>query len=480
MRHTYLNKMAMLLGVSRILATRGVVSAVAACPRAAFISQPSLQVRYKGHVSVAVAKKQKQKEREEKYVGWKGVQKTGVQKTGVKKTVKKIKAAKAGEKKAATQTTETNADAQTVKKVFKFTKAKTKPTRDSHAIFAQTGRAKYDFMRKGGAPILHLVDASDWIYRSFYAMPPFLKKHGTPTGAVIGFSSSLVTLMSSLRPGDMIGLAFDAGKTWRNSEMPTYKTGRKSPPNLRLQIPECRRAAEALLGEQHCLSVPGMEADDIIAEIVKGHRPAMPYTIAIHTRDQDFLQLVTENITVVRKFKGAYERVGPKEVDEHFGLPPEQLACYWALVGQAADSVSGVPGVGPKTAKGIIKALGNLESVFDPKHQYEHPPPRGRIHNTFQMSLHSYCFCCHRDMLEEACGTKIALTLPEHERTCILGRRIMQLPSPHPPVTCWDGKKPKPTEELAYEAKNFEKGDEYLAYWGFNSLKKQYAKTMTA
>eukprot|EP01064_Diplonema_japonicum_P004787 TRINITY_DN1313_c0_g1_i1.p1 TRINITY_DN1313_c0_g1~~TRINITY_DN1313_c0_g1_i1.p1 ORF type:complete len:357 (+),score=66.26 TRINITY_DN1313_c0_g1_i1:59-1129(+) len=293
-------------------------------------------------------------------------------------------------------------------------------------------------------PILHLVDANNWIYTSYYAMPHYIKnKDGMRTGAIMGFSRQLINLMGRLRSKDMVALAFDSGKTWRNDLCGEYKTGRKKPISLLPQIPVCHEAAVQLLGKQHCLSQKGMEADDIIAELASLKR--RDYNVTIHTKDQDFLQLVSNRITVERRMKNAFTRYGPQEVRDEFGLEPHQLAEYWALTGQSADMIRGVDGVGPLRAKNLITAVGSLDAVWDPK---------------------------FKTVVSKTCGiaTKGVLTKQSRENA-FLGKRLMQLPSPEK----YDWSRPAPVD-LSFGGPKKKKGAAFLSSCGFIAVGKAFAE----
>eukprot|EP01059_Diplonema_ambulator_P007129 TRINITY_DN16658_c3_g1_i1.p1 TRINITY_DN16658_c3_g1~~TRINITY_DN16658_c3_g1_i1.p1 ORF type:complete len:336 (+),score=51.54 TRINITY_DN16658_c3_g1_i1:102-1109(+) len=298
-------------------------------------------------------------------------------------------------------------------------------------------------------PVLHLIDASNWIFSSFHAIPGFMKnKEGVPVNAVMGFSRQLMKLMSELRiEKDMIAVAFDSGKTWRNSTCKQYKTGRSKPENLLIQMPLCRKAAETMLGEEHCLSAPGLEADDIIAEIARTRLENSD--VVIHAKDQDFYQLVGEGVFVEKKHRQEVKRIGLDEVRAEFGLEPWQLLEYWALTGQSADMISGVKGVGPLRAKNLLMAVGSLDAVWAPE---------------------------FRSVVEETCGEKATQTLltKEAKKAADLGRRLMKLPSDEP--HSWPVPKP---EQLVYQGPRIATGRKFFADTGLMSAGKTFDKLFT-
>eukprot|EP01064_Diplonema_japonicum_P004792 TRINITY_DN1313_c0_g5_i3.p1 TRINITY_DN1313_c0_g5~~TRINITY_DN1313_c0_g5_i3.p1 ORF type:complete len:339 (+),score=68.60 TRINITY_DN1313_c0_g5_i3:51-1067(+) len=256
-------------------------------------------------------------------------------------------------------------------------------------------------------PTMHVVDASNWVHTSFHAIPETVHDiKGQPTNAVMGFTNELIRLMERLHLNtDMIALAFDSGKTWRNSSHPSYKSGRKRHPTLLPQIPLCHEAAVQILGKQHCLSQKGMEADDIIAELAVSKQ--IGYNVTIHAKDQDLFQLVQNGVTVESRRRQMKLLYGIDAIRERFGVEPHQLAEYWALVGQPSDSIKGVDGVGPVKARDLLVAVGSLNAVWDPK---------------------------YRDTVEKVCGERTAQKVlsPESREAAFFGKRLMQLPSPEP------------------------------------------------
>ncbi|WP_457600829.1 5'-3' exonuclease [Hydrogenivirga sp.] len=207
---------------------------------------------------------------------------------------------------------------------------------------------------------LHVIDASSFIYRGFFALPPLTTKDGFPTGAIYGFLRALLSIMKSERPEYLVVVFDHPAPTKRDAVYKEYKAGRPSMPDpLRLQIPVIKELLK-LMGIP-TLEVEGYEADDLIALLAKrfsqkGHR------VKIYTPDKDMLQLVDEKVTVINPMN--WEVFNPQKVMEKFGVPPERVADYLALVGDKIDNVQGVKGVGPKTAVKLINSFGGVEGIL--------------------------------------------------------------------------------------------------------------------
>ena len=206
---------------------------------------------------------------------------------------------------------------------------------------------------------LILVDGSSYLFRAFHALPPLTNSKGNPTGAVYGVLNMLKKLKDTYRP-DYMAVVFDPkGKTFRHEMYPEYKANRTAmPDDLRVQIAPLHEAIKAL--GYPLVMVDGVEADDVIGTLAKQAEAAgMP--VVISTGDKDMAQLVTEKVTLVNTMTNkALDIAGVKE---KFGVPPERIIDYLALMGDSSDNIPGVPKVGPKTAVKWLSEFGSLDEV---------------------------------------------------------------------------------------------------------------------
>ncbi|ADC89587.1 5'-3' exonuclease, N-terminal resolvase-like domain protein [Thermocrinis albus DSM 14484] len=209
--------------------------------------------------------------------------------------------------------------------------------------------------------VLYLLDGSAFLYRSFFALPPLSTKDGFPTGAVYGFLRALLSIIKSEKPQYMAVVFDHPSPTVRKKEYAHYKTNRPTMPDpLKVQIPVIKELT-VLLGIP-LVEMEGYEADDIIAALT--HRALEEgFKVRIYSPDKDILQLVkNEQVVVINPIKG--EVLDERKVMEKFGVPPEKLADYLALVGDKVDNVEGVKGVGPKTALKVLEAYGSVENIL--------------------------------------------------------------------------------------------------------------------
>ena len=208
-------------------------------------------------------------------------------------------------------------------------------------------------------PTLLLVDGSSYLYRAFHALPDLRNAAGEPTGAVRGVLSMLRVLEADYK-SDFRAVVFDAkGKTFRDDWYPEYKAHRPSmPEDLAAQVEplhECIRAAGWPL-----LMIAGVEADDVIGTLSK-QAAAAGIDCVISTGDKDLAQLVDQHVTLVNTMSN--ETLDPAGVKTKFGVPPERIVDYLALVGDTSDGVPGVSKVGPKTAVKWLDAYGSLDAI---------------------------------------------------------------------------------------------------------------------
>ena len=213
-------------------------------------------------------------------------------------------------------------------------------------------------------PKIILIDGNSLAYRAFYALPDTMRNAaGLTTNAIYGFTTMLLKVLEE-KP-DLVAISFDRPEpTFRHKEYKEYKATReKAPPTLHEQIPYVKEVAEAF--DIPIYEVPGYEADDVIGTLAK-EAEREGYAVTILSGDLDPLQLVNDNIKVLTTRKGLTDTVlyGEKEVEERYGLKPEQLIDFKALKGDASDNIPGVPKVGEKTAAELLKEFGTLENIF--------------------------------------------------------------------------------------------------------------------
>ncbi|NYZ14092.1 DNA polymerase I [Azospirillum sp. RWY-5-1] len=222
---------------------------------------------------------------------------------------------------------------------------------------------------------LYLVDGSGFIFRAFHALPILTRPDGTPVNAVLGFTNMLTKLLADLK-AQAVAVVFDAkGDTFRSNIYPAYKAQRPEPPEeLKPQFALIREATHAFC--LPCLELEGFEADDLIATYARLAREAgRPVTIV--SSDKDLMQLVGPGVRMFDPLKN--KPIGPAEVAEKFGVPPEKVVDVQALAGDSVDNVPGVPGIGVKTAAQLIQEYGDLESLLARAGEIKQPARRQKL-----------------------------------------------------------------------------------------------------
>ncbi|WP_319535912.1 DNA polymerase I [uncultured Vibrio sp.] len=208
---------------------------------------------------------------------------------------------------------------------------------------------------------LILIDGSSYLYRAFHAYPGTMSNGEIPTNAVYGVVNMLRSMMRQFA-SERIAVVFDAkGKTFRDDMYPEYKANRPPmPDDLRCQIEPLHNVIRAMGLPLIC--VPGVEADDVIGTLAhQASQQGMP--VLISTGDKDMAQLVDDNITLINTMTNVVmDREG---VIEKFGIPPELIIDYLALMGDKVDNIPGVPGVGDKTATALLQGIGGLTKLYE-------------------------------------------------------------------------------------------------------------------
>ena len=234
--------------------------------------------------------------------------------------------------------------------------------------------------------MIYLVDASVYVFRAYYSMPPdMMDRDGNPAHALFGFARFLGDLIEKARP-QYLGVAFDESLTtsFRNRIYPAYKANREpAPADLKLQFERCREycrhlgVAEFGSGEY--------EADDIIGTLhERFRREGLRSTLV--TRDKDLAQLIRAGDIYWSYAENL--RLGHDEIEAHFGVPAERFADYLALTGDSVDNIKGVPGVGPKTAAVLMKEYASLEELYDNLGALAGLPIRGASKLGARLELH--------------------------------------------------------------------------------------------
>ncbi|MFT9178923.1 MAG: DNA polymerase I [Zymomonas mobilis] len=280
-------------------------------------------------------------------------------------------------------------------------------------------------------PHLILIDGSGYIFRAYHRLPPLTNKAGLPAGAVYGFTTMLWKLVENIRKQDdaptHFAVIFDSSrKSFRQDLYPAYKAHRPPPPeDLVPQFPLIREATRAF-------SVPsieqeGLEADDIIACY---SRVALErgFQVTVYSSDKDLMQLIQPRLNLFDPVNNCL--IGSEQVVKKFGVVPEKLGDLLALMGDAADNIPGVPGVGPKTASRLINEYGNLSEILDSAPEIKQP--------------------------------KLRQNLIEYKETAILSRELVALVDDKP--------LPEPLDNLVVKGVDMTPLRDFLSEQGFSSL----------
>ncbi len=217
-------------------------------------------------------------------------------------------------------------------------------------------------------PTLYLIDGHALAYRMYFALTAggagsqrWQTSKGEPTAGTYGFARELIRILEQERP-EYLAVAFDTGKTFRDELFPEYKATReKMPDDLRVQIERIRQIVDAFNIPR--LEVEGFEADDVLGTIAR-QVTAQGLGVKIITGDRDLLQLVDERVAV---YVAGDEKtfITPEDVQaSKFGVRPEQVVDYKAIVGDPSDNIPGVPGVGEKTALGLLTKFKTLDEIY--------------------------------------------------------------------------------------------------------------------
>ena len=256
-------------------------------------------------------------------------------------------------------------------------------------------------MNPGAAPAVHLIDASYFVFRAYYSVGlEMTDGDGMPVNALYGFGRFLGDLLEEARP-EHIAVAFDESlaTSFRNDIYPAYKQNREpAPPDLKRQFRLCRELCR-LLGLAEFGS-PTHEADDIIGTIATRLRAAGHRAVLV-TRDKDLAQLVRDG-DHYWDYAGA-RRFAYCDIEGQFGVRPERMADFLALMGDSVDNIPGVPGIGPKTAAALLSAFASLEELYEGLDRIGALPIRGAARLAEKLLLHREAAYLARRLTVIAC-----------------------------------------------------------------------------
>jgi DNA polymerase-1 len=262
--------------------------------------------------------------------------------------------------------------------------------------------------------LLHLIDASVYVFRAYYSMPPDMRDgDGNPVHAVYGFARFLCDLIERAKP-EYLAVAFDASLTtsFRNQIYPAYKANREpAPPDLLLQFERCRDFCSRL--GVAWFDSNEFEADDIIGTLAMRMRDE-GLRATIVSRDKDLAQLIGPG-DVYWSYSDN-ERFHHGEIAGRFGVAPERYADYLALTGDAVDNIAGVPGVGPKTATALMQNYVSLEDLYERLDTVRDLPLRGAAKLPEKLAMHRDAAFLARQLTRIRCDMPLAVTRADLKR----------------------------------------------------------------
>ena len=243
---------------------------------------------------------------------------------------------------------------------------------------------------------LYILDASGYIYRSYFAIRNMTNARGESTNALFGFIRSLLKLFKDFQPHHLVAVFDGPRNIHRRSKIyQNYKAHRaETPPDLIYQIRWAQQVC-ALMNVPF-LTIPEVEADDTIGTIA-AWGAAHWDQVYICSSDKDLCQLVNRKISILNTFK-ENQILGPAEVEENYGVPPQQMIDFLAMTGDSSDNVPGIPGIGPKTAAAWLKQYGSLDYILE--HPQELPPKKSEvvIQHSQQIKLSQELVTLHLDV----------------------------------------------------------------------------------
>ena len=227
------------------------------------------------------------------------------------------------------------------------------------------------------ADTLLLVDAYSMIYRAFFAIRHLTGPNAEPVNAIFGVTKMLRKLIAERRPTH-VAVVFDLGAPRKRlAVLPSYKEHRPpTPPDLEAQLPAIRSILESL--RLPVVEVDGEEADDIIGTLAV-RAAAAGFTVWISTNDKDFTQLINDRIRLLRPGEKADVVFDSAAVHAKYGLRPEQMVDFFTLTGDSIDNVPGIPGIGEKTATGLLQQFGTLDDLLGRTAEITRPKLRATL-----------------------------------------------------------------------------------------------------
>ncbi|OQX48143.1 MAG: DNA polymerase I, partial [Candidatus Sedimenticola endophacoides] len=253
-------------------------------------------------------------------------------------------------------------------------------------------------------PPFILVDGSSYLFRAYHALPPLTNSRGEATGAIVGVINMLRKLIDEYRPKRM-AVVFDApGGSFRNQLYDQYKANRPPmPDDLREQIEPLHEIVRAM--GLPLLMVTGVEADDVIGTLATQASTLGMQTL-VSTGDKDLAQLVDGHVTLINTMTG--EVLDPAGVEGKFGVRPDQIIDYLALVGDSSDNIPGIPKCGPKTAVKWLGAYGDIDNLRSHADQIKGKVGEYLRENLHQLALSRELTTIRRDLeLERSPGELI-------------------------------------------------------------------------
>lgn len=225
---------------------------------------------------------------------------------------------------------------------------------------------KDEFKKKKGEKRLVVIDGNHLIHRAFYAIQnPLKTSSGEQTNAIYGFASMLLNIIEAEEP-DYIAVTFDEhAPTFRHEKYEEYKATRvKAPDELYAQIPRIREMVKRF--NMPAFSKEGYEADDMMGTLAKKAQKEGIDTFIV-TGDMDMLQMINDNIHVVFPHKGYKDPIvyDAEKVHKKYGIHPDQVVDYKALVGDSSDNIKGVDGIGPKGAEQLLSRYKTLDGIYE-------------------------------------------------------------------------------------------------------------------